>query len=81
MAHKSKEVSVGSGTHIDPDRSSFISPESNCASNATQVARKKHVSHHRTIHVEQSISFEPIQWQNFCDGDKVNIDLSHVRWS
>jgi hypothetical protein len=31
--------------------------------------------------MEQSINFEPIPRQNFYDGDKVNIDLSHVRWS
>jgi hypothetical protein len=40
MAHKSKEASVESDTYVATDRSSFISPESNCTSNTTQVARK-----------------------------------------
>jgi hypothetical protein len=80
MAHKSKEVYVGSDTHIATDRSRFISPESDCISNMTKVARNKHVGYHRIIHMEPSISFEPITRQNFCNGDKVKVDLSHVRW-
>jgi hypothetical protein len=81
MAHKSKEASVGSGTHVATDRCSFTSPEFYCTSNVTQVARKNFVGHHRIILVEQSINFEPITRQNFCHGEKVNVDLSHVRWS
>jgi hypothetical protein len=60
MAYKSKEVSICSGTHVATDRSSFTSSESNYTSNATLVVRKKCVGHHQIIHVEQSISFEPI---------------------
>jgi hypothetical protein len=81
MTHKSKEASVGSGTHIATDRCSFRSPESYCTSNVAQVARKICVGHHQIILVEQSISFEPITRQNFRHGEKVNVDLSHVRWS
>jgi hypothetical protein len=80
MAHKSKDASVGSDTHVATDMSRFTSPESDCTTNATKVARKKHVSYNRIIHVELSITFEVITRQNFCDGDKVNVDLSHVRW-
>jgi hypothetical protein len=65
MAHKSKEISIGSGTHVPgthvtTDRSSFISPESNCTSNVIQVVRKKCVGQHRIIHMELSTSFESI---------------------
>jgi hypothetical protein len=60
MAHKSKEACVGFGTHITTDRSSFTSPESDCTSNVSQVARKQHVDHHRVIHMEQSISLNQI---------------------
>jgi hypothetical protein len=42
---------------------------------------KRRVYHHQVIHVEQSISLKLILRQNFCDGDKVNIDLSHMRRS
>jgi hypothetical protein len=80
MAHRSKGASVGSGIHVATDRSSFTSLKTDSTSNAIQVARKKCGGHHQIIHVEQSISFEPILRQNFCDGDKVNIDLSHVGW-
>jgi hypothetical protein len=81
MTHKSKEASVGSGTHVATNRSSFTSSKSNYTSYTTQVARNKCVDHDRIIHVERAISFEPILRQNFYDGDKVNVDLSHVRWS
>jgi hypothetical protein len=40
VAHKSEELSVGSGTHVANDRSSFTSPESDCTINVTHVARK-----------------------------------------
>jgi hypothetical protein len=63
------------------DRCNFTSPESDCTSNVTQVARKQRVDHHRNIHPEQSSSFEPILWQNFCDGDKVRFDPPRVIWS
>jgi hypothetical protein len=26
-------------------------------------------------------NFEPIPRQNLCDGDKVDVDLYHVRWA
>jgi hypothetical protein len=52
MTHKSKETSVGSSTHVATDRCSFTSSESDCTSNATQVARKKYVGHHQIICVQ-----------------------------
>jgi hypothetical protein len=81
MAHRSKAACVGSGTHVATDRSSFTSPESDWTPNVSQMARKQRVDHHRVIDMEESISFEPNPRQKFCDGDKVNIDLSHMRWS
>jgi hypothetical protein len=78
---KSEEDSVGSGTHVANDRSSFTSPETDCTSNGTQVARKQHVDRRRIIHVDQLSNFEPIMWQNFRDGDKDRSDLPHVGWS
>jgi hypothetical protein len=81
VAHKSEEASIGSGTHVANDRSSFTSPETDCTSNVTQIARKQRVDHRRMIDVEQSSSFEPIRRQNFCDGDKVRFDTLGVRLS
>jgi hypothetical protein len=81
VAHKSQEPSVGSGTHVANDRSSFTSPESDCTSNVKHVARNQRVDRHQIIHAEQSSSFEPILRQNFCDGDKVRFDPPCVRWS
>jgi hypothetical protein len=45
------------------------------------VVRKKCVGLHQIIHVEQSNIFEPIPRENFCDGNKVDVGLSHMRWS
>jgi hypothetical protein len=81
VAHESEEPSVGSGKHAANDRSSFRSPESDCTSNVTHVARKQRVDRHRIIHAEQLCSFEPISRQNFCDEDKVRFDPPRVRWS
>jgi hypothetical protein len=81
MTHKSKEACVGSSTYVATERSNFTSTEFHCTSNVSQVARKKGVCHHRIIHVEQLISFKLILRQNICDGDKVSVDLSQVRWS
>jgi hypothetical protein len=81
MATKSKEPSVGCGTHVANDRSSFTSSESDCTSNVTHVAGKQRVDHHRIIHAEQSSSFEPIPRQNYCGGDKDRFDPPRVRWS
>jgi hypothetical protein len=81
VAHKSEEASVGSGTHVANDWSRFTSRESDCASNATQVAREQHVDHHRIIRVEKSSGFEPILCQNSCDGYQVRFDTPSVRWS
>jgi hypothetical protein len=81
VAHKSQEPSVGSGTHVVNDRSSFTSPESDCTSNVNHVAGNQHVDHHQIIHAEQPSSFEPIPRQNICDGDKVRFDPTRVRWS
>jgi hypothetical protein len=80
MTHRSKEPCVGSGSHVATNRSSFTSPESDRTSNASQVARKQCVNHYEIIHVEQSINFEPNLRQNFGDGDKVNVDVSHMGW-
>jgi hypothetical protein len=49
------------------DRSRSTSPESDCALNMTQVARKQRVDRHRIIHAEKSSSFQPILSQNSCD--------------
>jgi hypothetical protein len=65
---KSEEPSVGSGTHVANDRSSFTSSEFDYTSNVTHVARKQRVDRHRIIHAERSSRFEPIPRQNFCDG-------------
>jgi hypothetical protein len=81
VAHESEEGSVGSETHVANDRSSFTSPETDCTSNVTYVARKQHVDRHRIIHVDQSSTFEPILRQNFRDGDKVRFDTPGVRLS
>jgi hypothetical protein len=81
VAHKSEEASVGSGTHVANDRSRFTSPESDYASNLTQVAGKQCVHHHRIIRAEKSSSFEPILSQNSCDGYQVRLDPPCVRWS
>jgi hypothetical protein len=81
VAHESEEGSVGSGTHVANDRSSSTSPETDCTSNVTEVARKQCVDHRQMIHTEQSRSFEPIPWQNFCDGHKVRFDTPGVRLS
>jgi hypothetical protein len=81
VAHKSEEVSVGSGTHVANDRSRFTSPESDCTSNVTQVARKQRVHHHRIIRAEKLSSFEPIPSQNSCDGYQIRFDPPCVRWS
>jgi hypothetical protein len=81
MAHKSKAACVGSGAHVATDRSNFTSLEFDCTSNASQMARKQRVDHHRVIDMEESISFEPNPRQNFCDCDKVNVDLSRMSWS
>jgi hypothetical protein len=81
VAHKSEEVSVGSGTHVAKDRSPFTSRESDCTSNVTHVARKQRVDRHRIIHVEKSSSFEPILSQNYCDGYQVRFDPPCVIWS
>jgi hypothetical protein len=78
VAHKFEEASVGSGTHVTNDRSSFTSPETDCTSNVTQVARKQRVDRCQIIHADQSSSFEPIMRQNFCDGDKVRFDTLGV---
>jgi hypothetical protein len=77
----SEQASVGSGTHVANDRSSFTSPETDCTSNVTQVARKQCVDHCQIIRAEQSSSFEPIPRQNFCDGHKVRFDTPGVRFS
>jgi hypothetical protein len=79
--HKSEEASVGSGTHVANDRSSFTSPETDNTSNVSQVARKQRVDCRQIIHADQSSSFEPILRQNFHDGDKVRFDPPRVRWS
>jgi hypothetical protein len=68
VAHRSEEPSVGSGTHVANDRSSFTSSESDCTSYVTHVSRKERVDHYRIIHAERSSSFEPIPRQNICDG-------------
>jgi hypothetical protein len=81
VAHKSKEASIGSSTHVANDRSSFTSPVIDCTSNVTHVARKQHIDRHRIIRAEKSSSFEPIPRQNFCDGYKVRFDPPHLRWS
>jgi hypothetical protein len=81
VAHQSEEPSVGSGTHVANDRSSFTSFESDCTTNVTHVARKQRVDRHRIIHAEQSSSIEPILRQNYCDGDKVRFDPPRERWS
>jgi hypothetical protein len=81
VAHKSEEPSVGSGTHMANDRSSFTSPDSDCTSNVNHVAGNQRVDRHQIIHAEQPSSFEPIPRQNFCDGDKVRFDPPRVRWS
>jgi hypothetical protein len=81
VAHKSEKASVGSGTHVENDRSRFTSRESDCASNVTQVARKQRVDRHPIIHAEKSSSFEPILSQNSCDGYQVRFDPPRVRWS
>jgi hypothetical protein len=78
---KSEEHSVGSGTYVANDRSSFTSFESDCTSNVTHVAGKQQIDHHRIIHVEQSSSFEPIPRQNYCDGDKDRFDPPRLRRS
>jgi hypothetical protein len=81
VAQKSEEASIGSGTHVTNDGSSFISPETDCASNVNQVARKQRVDHNRIIHAEQSSCFEPIPRQNFCDDYNVRFYPLRVRWS
>jgi hypothetical protein len=81
VAQKSQEPSVGSGTHVATDRSSFTSPESDCTSNVNHVAGNQRVDRHQIIHAEQPSSFELILRQNFCDGDKVRFDPPRVRWS
>jgi hypothetical protein len=81
VAHKSEEASVGYGTHVANDRSSFTSPETDSTSNVTHVARRQCVDRHRIIHADQSSTFEPIPRQNFRDGDKVRFDTPGVRFS
>jgi hypothetical protein len=63
------------------NRSNFTSPETDCTSSGTQVARKQYVDHRRIIQADQSSSFEPILRQNFHDGDKVRFDTLGVRLS
>jgi hypothetical protein len=81
MTHKSKNASSGPILMQRMDSSSFTSPESDYTSSSIQGASKQHVDQHQIIEVEQSSSSEPIPRQNFCDGDKVDIDLYHVRWA
>jgi hypothetical protein len=61
-------------------RSRFTSPESDCALNVTQVARKQRVDRHRIIHVEKSSNFQPILSKISCDGYQVRYDPPSVRW-
>jgi hypothetical protein len=81
VAHKSEEPSVGSGTHMANDRSSFTSPDSDSTSNVDHVPGNQCVDRYQIIHAEQPSCFEPIPRQNFCDGDKVRFDPPRVRWS
>jgi hypothetical protein len=71
---------LGPVPNVANDRSRFISRESDCATNVTQVARKQRADRHRIIRVEKSSSFEPILSQNSCDGYEARFDPPCVRW-